>query len=327
MTAQNNLVTEETSNEQVIKEYKEAKEIVSAKDFIRWRDRVKHFPARIQTELVEWRKRYTKVSFKDYNEVNAAVDEVVAKLAPMFAFALAGVESADEKFTNQRFLLDNLLDIPHWDYSGLAVTVELPNTLAYVYQGLHGALCMNTMQYQLALDLVDFRIERSRDSKYYMLWELHDIMGWPETLGGTCTNAWRYLSAGADRWLWLNEVFGSSHEFKASLAAYYMALNVHELAWRIARTPESDIRFRGRLDLHIPLCFMEEQPPVRRSAFRLLVRHPSSVDILWASANVSRSQVEHHWADWLEECNRWLNQAYRFRLSDDIAHADLFKVI
>jgi hypothetical protein len=320
---------EELSSHEIIEIYNEAVALARNNDLLGWRQLLKRFPSWTETTLAKWREQNVSGGFKNYDEVYKSVDDAIAQLSPLFAVALAGVESGQEKFNNQRSLLDDLLNVYGWDHSGLVAIVELPNTLAYVYQGLHGAMCMSTGQYELALVFADTKIKRRYDNDYRMLWELRDIMGWLDTLGGKCTDAWKYLSEGADRWKWLTPIFGSPTQYRESLAAYYMALNIHELAWYLARMPEADSRLRIKADLHVPLCFMQEPKRTLDSAFRLLVRQESSVEAIWNTAGVSRTAMENHWSAWLTICEKWLANVYPnyFRGRRSIGHADLFAAL
>src|ERR1035441_701880 len=46
--------------------------------------------------------------------------------------------------------------------------------------------------------------------------------------------AWNYLLGMFGKWPWLERIFGSAEDYKASLCAYYMSLSVQELASRLA---------------------------------------------------------------------------------------------
>ncbi len=324
-----NLTPGPMSDDKVADVYQEAVGLARNNDLLGWRSLLKRFPSWIEVTLMKWREQNAKGGFKDYTEVYEAVDNAIAQLAPLFAVALAGVESQEEKFKNQRSLLDDLLNVYGWDRSGLTVITELPNTLAYVYQGLHGAICMSTGQYELALELVDSKIKREYDTQYQMLWELRDIMGWLDTLGGKCTDAWRYLSGGAERWSWLTPIFGSPRQYQQALAAYYMMLNVHELAWYLARISEPDKQLHGGVDLHVPLCFAAEKRVILNNAFQLLIRHKDSVEAIWNTTGMSREVIEGNWSAWLTICQDWLANVYPMYISGrrELAHADLFTAL
>jgi hypothetical protein len=316
------------SDQEITAVYQEAVRLARENDILGWRNLLKRFPSWIEVTLTKWRDRTAKGGLKDFKEVYKAVDDAVAELGPLFAVALAGVESQQEKFRNQRSLLDDLLNVYGWDRSGSVAIAELPRALGFVYQGLHGAICMSTGQYELALEFVDNKIKTLYEREYRMVWEFRDIMGWPETLGGNCIDAWRYLAGGSERWSWLEPIFGSPSDYQRSLAAYYMMLNIHELAWCLARRADADKPLPEIMNLQVPLCFME-QTRILGNAFSLLIHQQNSLEAIWETARVPRKLLEENWSAWLRICQQWLANVYQsyFRDSRDFPHADFFKRI
>ena len=55
-------------------------------------------------------------------------------------------------------------------------------------------------------------------------------MGWSELFGPNCVEGWNYLAKAYERWEWLAPIFGDELEYRTSLVAYYIALDIHELA-------------------------------------------------------------------------------------------------
>jgi hypothetical protein len=313
--------------EQEIQEaYNKAKALVEKSDFLKWNEKIKRFSTSIE-ETLGTRRKNRAGGFGSSDELYNEVDDLIIELAPLFAVALAGVESGQDKFKHQRGVLDDLLNPRGWSENGVAIVSQLPKTLAYVFQALHGAMCMSTGQYDLAIELADTKIKLRYQAEYRMLWQIQEIMGWPDTLQGNCVEAWEFLSKRDRKRGWLSPIFGSVDQFREALAAYYMALNVHELAYYISVVPSAADQLDQKIDLLIPLCFMQEQPITRDRGFRLLVRDPKAIEGLWTSVGVSRAAVERHWVAWLAVCKRWLANVYARGGHMQVAHAELFQAL
>ncbi len=102
----------------------------------------------------------------------------------------------------------------------------------------------------------------------------------------------------------------------ASLVAYYMALNIHELAVIISSSQQSksgnsyNINFTSYFN--VPLTFMSENQDIdiyERST-SLLFRNSESVSELWGCLNVTREQMENSWLDWIRSFEHWLENVY-----------------
>ena len=120
-----------------------------------------------------------------------------------------------------------------------------------------------------------------------------------DSLGSKCTEGWNYLVNACEKWQWLSRIFGDESEYRISLVAYYMALNIHELASIIA-SGQQDMLNENFSSTHpfsfnVPLTFMSEDQYVRQRAISLLLRNPEAVTELWSSLNVTREQMENSW--------------------------------
>lgn len=311
--------------------YRTAVDIARHGDLIGWRQIVKVVRSPVQRVLAEWRERYTRIFGEtqpdDPDRLFAAVDEAVAAIAPLFALALVGVESGRAEFRDQRALLDDLLNVSGWDYSGPVELAALPSALGYVYQGFHGSMCLSTGQIDLAMQLADAPV-RMHESELKPLWQHRHLMGWPGSLGGNCRHAWNYLAQSADRWDWVRVAFGSDQDFRIALVAYFIALNIHELAALIADGQANQLERDRSVILDVPICFYSESRDVKKRAFSLLVRKPETVPILWGSLGVKRDDMEQVWPDWVRLCSIWVQEASESPFEDrELPHGDLFRVV
>ena len=86
-------------------------------------------------------------------------------------------------------------------------------------------------RHHLAIRFAQAPVERrNRAGEPPPLWRAHDIAGWPELLGGKCTNAWTYLLRLWNRYDFLHDFFPLARDFQVGLASHGMLLSLLELA-------------------------------------------------------------------------------------------------
>ena len=150
-------------------------ELARQDDTLGWRQVVKRLRPLINSSLTDWRNQHEGRRIDDVQDLHAIVDEAMSSLAPVFLVALAGVESGKPRFNDQRALLDELLNVQDWQYSGAVVIADLPWALAYVYHSLHGAMCMATQQLELALGLAQMKVRKPFDTESMAVWQHHGL--------------------------------------------------------------------------------------------------------------------------------------------------------
>ena len=307
--------------------YKTAAKLVRAGDTLGWRELVKQIRPKVFKDLVQWRQDELdgqKPGSKE--QLIQIVDKAVEIISPLMAVALAGVESGREEFRNQKSLFDDLQNIVGWNPAGYDVWIRLPNALGYVYHSLHGGISLSTNQIELALDLARVKIPVAGGTKFFHLWEMGEFRGYAESISGTrgghSLESWNYLVNAYERWEWLSNIFEDEQDYRTSLVAYYMALNIHELATIIAAGRADILNTTSEPYFIIPLTFLYEDYDTTRQAISLLRRNPNSIVNLWTSLNVKREQVESLWKKWIDLSERALirsmspNQITLLNLSD-----------
>ncbi len=212
-----------------------------------------------------------------------------------------------EKFSHQFALLDDILNPRHWNRSGLNSIVELPDAVTYIYQALHGSICLHTGQLDLATEFVRGKITRRYNNKALPLNQCHELIGWPQSLGRESDKAWSFRINLPLHWEWLNNLFGTKDEYKEALCAYYMALNIIEFCDTIYKEKE-DIFEQEELRLDIPLCFLREDEDSKRRAYRLLLNNPQLN--IWQKKNIQDDKVKQHWPRWIHHLKYWLSKVY-----------------
>lgn len=306
--------------------YSTAVEIIRASDMLGWRQLLKRIKPATFSTLVQWQQAELDGILSD-NELPQIVDKAVDIVSPLIAMALAGVESGKGQFKNQKSMINDLLNITEWKRDGYVVWVEIPYALGYVYHSLHGALCLSTNQVGSALEMARINVSVPyQHEDYSHIWEIHRLMGWSGSLGGNCTTSWNYLTSAFTRWEWLSSVFTDEQEYRSSLVAYYLALNIHELADTIASGQHTRLDNRDLL-LNVPLSFVFEDSAITRQAISLLLRNREVITELWSCLNVTQEQMENSWADWMTQCNKWVANVGRGIGFHSIPHKDFFKLL
>jgi hypothetical protein len=250
------------------------------------------------------------------------VEEGAKTYAPLMAVTLAGVESGRAEFINQISIIDEILHPRGWNWNGALIIVNLPDAVAYIYQAVHGAMCLETNQLALALRLARAKIEKVPIQEAMPLYQISDIIGWPDSFNHTATVAWRFLETLPERWPWLNEIFGDGDEYRASLFAYYLALNVMELVEVVASGNESLIDDQG-LQLEIPACFLAMDDQTKRKGYRLILSNPDAVKGIWRDRGIDDSVIDRLWSKWIGHVAKWLNKVYDYRFFGKITHKNL----
>ena len=300
--------------------YRLAIQLTREEDLIGWQQLLKRIRSDAFQSLVQWRQEELDLQppgsiANRFHDLNKAVDIV----APLISVSLAGVESGNAQFNDQKSLLNALLKIPRWkrdDNPDWSQTWEqIPYALGYVYHSLHGGLCLNTKQLPLALGLarekVPFAIESSLSTT---VWENAHLMGYCKLLldrkkcWKDLANAYTQTRVKRDpvangtsyQWEWLRLIFEDDFTYRASLVAYYMALSIHELAAEIAQPN------RKRDIPYVPWDFLSEEYEIKKHAVDLLHDNPALPE-LWKCLDVTQEQMREAWEGWKSRREDWLD--------------------
>jgi hypothetical protein len=139
----------------------------------------------------------------------------------------------------------------------------------------------------------------------------HQFTGWPESFNHTCTTAWQYLTALADKWPWLGRIFGSAEDYRAALSAYYMALSIQELALLIAGGNSNQALENKDMRFDVPVMWMRMPLEVQQKAYRLLLSSHDNVRHIWRSLGVADRAMAAAWPRWMEHTLEWIAQVDR----------------
>ncbi len=270
--------------------YSAAVEIVRTGDEFGWRQLIKRIKPSVFNSLVQWRQNELDGKPPESKKRSQVVDRVVEIISPLISVALVGVESGSEQFRDQKSTLDDLLNIARWNRAGYEVWIHIPYALGYVYHSLHGGLSLITNQLDLALSLARVKIPLAYGTRHFPVWEIGELVGCSQSIsgtrGGNSLEGWKYLIEAYERkWEWLTPIFGDALEYRTSLVAYYMALNIYELATVIASGQQDTLNTSSKYYFTVPLTFLSEDYDITQRATLLLRRNLEALIELWTSLN------------------------------------------
>ena len=308
--------------------YAAAVKLARMGDVLEWRRLLKRIKPSVFKSLVQWRQNELDGQQPESKEqLIQVVNKAVEIISPLICVALVGIESSREQFRDQKSILDDLLNIVGWNPAGYTTWVNLPNALGYVYHSLHGSLSLSTNQLSLALGLARVKIPVADGTEFLHVWEMSELRGYAQSIsgarGGNCLESWEYLvnAYKSKSWEWLSLIFEDEWEYRTSLVAYYMALNIHELAVRIASGRQDTLNTSSEYYFTVPLTFLYEENDIIQRATSLL-RRTETLTELWTSLNATRQQIESSWGDWIRLSEKELRE-YGF---NPIAHQNLFEI-
>ena len=309
--------------ESALNAYAAAGEIAGAGDMFRWRELVKRIKPSVFNSLVQWRQNELDGQRPDSKELFRVVDEAVKIISPLVSVALAGVVSGKEQFRDQKSTLDDLLNnITRWNPAGYETWIYIPYALGYVYHSLHGSISLITKQLDLALSLARAKI-LVYGTRHFPVWEIGELVGYSQSIsgprGGNSLEGWRYLIEAYERkWDWLTPIFGDAQEYRTSLVAYYMALNIYELADIIASgqqdTLEQSLGSTSSFRCKVPLTFFSVGHEITQGAVTLL-HDQKELANLWTCLDVTREQMESSWEIWIRLVKNQLWRIYESQLA------------
>jgi hypothetical protein len=301
--------------------YHYAHALIEKGNMVAWRRLAQRLQKEFKSALHEWRQKHEPIVPPTDTPLIDQTNEAVDAIAPAIAMALAGVESGDDRVKDQRALFDELYYLTDWNRAGRVILTELPITLGFVYQALHGAIAIYTDQPILALDFATMMVRHHNETRKAQLWQHHDLVGWPKTLGGDCKVAWEYLSDAFNKWSWLQEIFGGIEEYKIALISYYVLLNFIEYSQTLRDGHLKNGQATETILLEVPIIFSQENRELVAKAMKRISKHPELFDAALKMFGQTRQEAIAGWDKWVPVCNSWLGKARYLFLS--APHAEL----
>jgi TIR domain len=291
--------------------YRNAFDAARAEDLQEWRRVVRNTRSAMAPRLSAWWATYA-ASVPLETELVEQSMEGAAAFAPLAAIALAGVASVNSTFQNQIGLLEDILNPAEWQRGGLVIRTELPETGAFLYQALHGAMCLQVNNLPAAMRLAREELLNRKTGTNGPLWQRHDIFAWPEALGRSTITAWQVALKLPERWSWVTDVFGDTDDYRAGLYAYYVSLNVLEYVERLREGSSPLLPSLNLFRPHVPPVFEAADDDTKRRGYRLAVSTGPALRELWASMRVDERVIRDQWSAWISLQGGLLHQLYPF---------------
>ncbi len=305
--------------------YLMAVDVAKSGDILQWRELIRSARKNIAPGLAAWREKYPQAPATKEALINQSI-EGISEFAPLISMALAGIASGREKFTNQLSLLEEILNPRDWNQGGFSVVVGIPSAGAFIYQALHGAMCLYTEQITHAISMVRSNMKFRDWNEPIPIWQNHEVMGWPTSLGHNSEEAWNVLVSLPAKYPWVVTVFGDSEDYLAALVAYYLVLNINEYAYILKANQESILE-KDKMYLDIPLSFLRVSDEVKRRAYRLILQDQMQIKNIWQSLGITDERFSLHWNTWVKLCNSWLSSDGRYWSFSPMVHANMPKDI
>lgn len=290
--------------------YLKARSIVLREDMPAWRKLVREARRTSDARLAEWWSEHAREAPQDHQDLLNQSFAGLSAFELLVAAALAAVGTGREKFNNQVSLFEDIVMPTGWQHGGFTVRVELPHAGGFVYQALHGALCLHTAQLPTAIRFMREEVALPAWAKPQPIFRVPDFVGWPNALGQDSRKSWNVLLTLPERWPWINEIFGSTDDYIQTLTAYYMALNLNEYACTLADGHGASFEAPDKLRLETPTHFVATEDQVRRAAYRLLTANACAVCDIWRTQGIKDEQAKDRWSAWLNACGHWHAKIY-----------------
>jgi hypothetical protein len=278
--------------------YQRALNAAETDNLMEWRRIIRESRAEMSPRLKEWWGKYAASAPPTAELVEQSMEGAGA-FAPLIAIALAGVASGNPKYQHQVSLIEDVLNPSEWQRSGFTVRAELPLTGAFLYQALHGAMCLHAGNLSAAMRLAQTDLPSPYQADALPLWRQHGMTVWPVALGREGVVAWKILDSLSQRWQWVADVFGDTNDYKAALYAYYVALNGLEYAERLKLGRSPLLPLPGDFRPDVPPLFEGGTDEIKRRGYRLLTATAPDLRGIWKTIGVSERILSEQWGAWI----------------------------
>lgn len=324
LSDQSEAIAPDISDLDVPKTYLQARDLIASDDIASWRRLVSRVRSDTSSDLNKYRQRFKGKSADTKEAMLEMALEASTILSPLIALGVAGVESGRTSFRHQRSLLDLIVNPREWNGSGYSRVVGLPEAAGFVYQAIHGALCVFTNQLELAIEFALSIIVHQPSGDSIPVWRNHLIMGWPTSLHVKSTTAHELIFNVYDSWGWLNGIFGEKSEFKSALLSYYLMLNTIEYADLLAHGHVEALT-KKELSLDIPLNFVFTQGETCERSYQYFLENRSAILTHIEQMGIPPERAVRYWRLWTNFCEESFEKWDRFAFRLELPHRNLMR--
>jgi hypothetical protein len=278
--------------------YQRALSLARTDDLFAWRELRNTCRDGALAELDIWWKKFQTV-VPNRNDLVQESMEGIAGFAPLMAVALGGLASMSSRFKNQGGVLDDILQPSGWQQSGYVARTNLPMAAAFIFQALHGSMCVYIEDLATALTLARTRTLPPTAREELPLWQRHDVTMWPHALDHDAIKAWTVMSTLSATWPWVGNVFGNAKDFRSALLTYYLALNTLDFLELLAsrQTLPDDV---SHVRQNIIPVYQSMPDDIKRSAYRSLVSFGEVFRTIAGELQLDLKLIRREWPKWIK---------------------------
>ncbi|HUO08904.1 MAG TPA: protein kinase [Phycisphaerae bacterium] len=238
----------------------------SKADFVGWQELRKSAIRLLQGQLDQWRENNSSVP-ADPKLREQCVYGIFPQINELVSILLAAAEYGKEPYTKDLALMRSLLDST-WPSSGNSRYVEIPQTLIYLLQYAIGGAALSNGHTEVAMSVANLKIPRGPYQSRARLLECSGVVGWPETLGHHCREAWETLVNGYSHVAVYRSVFPTELMYKSAVTAHNLLLFAMDFSERQRATRVAS----GERPMHmnVPPMFLGEGTKILDTAWQFL---------------------------------------------------------
>lgn len=285
--------------------YGRALALLRSADWVGWKHLLRETRRDIVPRLLTWRQQIEANGVPD-DRWESDLQEALQIAAPLMVLAMCAVDSEHDRIRRQVGVLDDLLQIPDWNQGGYTVVVAVPGTVAFFYHHLLGSLLVDSGYQSDASDLLMMTVQVPNREKSAPLWKVSKLMGWPESLGGNCMNAWKQLLNMYSQMPWLSHFFTRPEAFYRALSAYRLLGSIVELCDFIKSGGNAE-GLKKDLSFDVPVLFSRENGS--DIPLGLAVPNPEVLERIASRHGVAVSTIRALWPDWFLALLEWRGRA------------------
>lgn len=296
--------------------YERALEVIHENDRVAWRKLLLAATERGSESLKRWKVEkpdIPPVNEKDWSALFAHAQTGVECFTPLIACLIAAAETGKPGYADQLGWVESILNPPGYETTNTTYHLFFPQLVCFVTQALVGGMLMLSESGEAAHALATTKLpDRYNSREARPLFEMTRFNGWPESLAHECTTAWRFLDAIVGSWDWLKTAFGSEHECRSGISAYYQLLSFLNFV-KLTKDGllDDDERQRMTFPIFTPLCFCVWPAEVVEKGYGYFLRQSLILKRILEANQLGGPAFEAAWPKWISKVGAWLGDVYR----------------
>ena len=278
-----------------------AKEIAKADDRAAWRETELELKKAYIEDIRQWRGANEQTVLAESRDAYLAFAEGLYRpLMPRVSFALGGLLSQKAPFNDQRRTLEHVLAVPDWNWGGRVIALSAPQAVGFLFNYLHRALCCELDRFDLALQFATTTFPHADDSdKMTPLWQQHQLVGWPKTLGRNYTHSSAFLQGAFERFDVMPDLFANAADYQTAFASYSILLCFIEMSFKAAEIAAlTKEQLRQRIMIDAPPLFVGLSRERIVAAARRTVGNRDVVQQVAEITKTKRDVLASAWPNW-----------------------------